>query len=339
MLQLKNLTPFAADIAVFPNEQGIEALYTIVKASFIFNGNWTLADQQVPPQDADEYLGEPGLSSISIGSDFQTCKLNSDIVMVGDAIAPNNQQTTAMRVKLSVGKVSQSVQVFGDRIWDDGRITSPQPFVSMPMIYERAFGGRHQLDSDNYLAEERNPVGCGFAGKRTRQEMDGLPLPNIEFPEQLVSKIGDNPSPAGFGVCGPEWLPRREFSGSYDEEWHTHRAPYLPLDFDRRFYNVAHPKLIYPGFLQGGESIQIIGMNAAGELNFQLPIINLVCEATVAGELKLSEFNIETLILAPNEKQISIIWKAQLLCDKSLLEIEQVELKLSNRSSVKLRES
>ena len=46
MLQLNNLTPFAADIATFPNEQGIDSLYVIVKATFIMGEPLCLADQQ-----------------------------------------------------------------------------------------------------------------------------------------------------------------------------------------------------------------------------------------------------------------------------------------------------
>ncbi|VAW59392.1 hypothetical protein MNBD_GAMMA11-1108, partial [hydrothermal vent metagenome] len=86
MLQLKNNTPFAADMALFPDEHGIDTLYLIVKASFKIGQQWTLADKQLPPVAIDEYWGEPEKSSLKSVSDFHIGKPTTDILMQGPCI-------------------------------------------------------------------------------------------------------------------------------------------------------------------------------------------------------------------------------------------------------------
>jgi len=329
MLQLKNATPFAADIAIFPNEQGIDTLYTVVKATFTLGNAWTLAEEQLPPQEGDEYWGEPETSSIKYASDFHTGKPSTDIVVIGEACAPNQKPVKRLEVQVSVGQLNKTLHVFGDRIWNEGQITEPEPFITMPIVYERAFGGQHKLDEHQCLAEGRNLVGCSFLGKRSTEEMNGMPLPNIEEPLELIQEQGDQPKPAGFGFCSPGWLPRRQYVGTCDEAWENERAPYLPVDFDSRHLNAAHPDLIYPGYLIGGEAISIKNMHPDGEIRVALPQIKMLCKINLAGKFYAPEINMESLIIEPNKKQLSMVWKAGFACDKKALKIDGIELKLA----------
>src|SRR5688572_5320520 len=187
MLQLKNNTPFATAFAIFPNENGVDTLYIMVKATFVIGVQWTLAKAQIPLQQGDEYWGEPAKSSVRISSDYHIGKPATDIVMMGAACAPEQRPVRQMDVGLQVGSLSKVVRVFGDRVWNQGQITQPEPFVTMPLVYERAFGGQDLIEGGKLRdAEVNNPVGCGFAGKKNPQEMQGLPLPNIEDPDYLI---------------------------------------------------------------------------------------------------------------------------------------------------------
>lgn len=329
MLQLNNTTPFAAEIATFPNEHGIDSLYIIVKATFVMGTPWTLAEEQAPPQMGDDYWGEPGESSIKLLSDVHVGKNSTDILMQGHACALDYQEVRQLDAHLTVGSVHKSVRVFGDRHWVNGRPSLPLPFQSMPLVYERAFGGEHQISTDDITVEERNLIGCGFAGKRNKQDMEGRALPNIEDPKQLINSIYDLPIPASFAPCSSEWLPRRQWAGTYDEHWQTTRAPYLPDDFDKRFLNAAHPDLVYPGFLQGGEPIVIKGMHPAGEINLQVPEVKINANVKLKEKTISLDFNIETLTLLPDEKQLSLVWLAPFECDKNVLKIIEIEVKLS----------
>lgn len=330
MLQLKNRTPFAAQLALFPNQKGVDTLYIIVKAVFTIGRQWTLADTQIPPLGADEYWSDdPASSSIKTASDIHIGKASTDVVMIGHAWAPDNSEVGFLDVSLSVGNVNKQIRVFGDRYWDNGDITTPVPFSSMPLVYERAFGGIHKVDGKIIAGEVRNPIGCGFAGKRRIKEMNGLPLPNLEDPRQFLRRVGDVVAPAGFGFISPNWQPRLSYAGTYDEHWQKYCAPYLPEDFDLRFFNMAHPDLICPGFLSGGEPVRITGVNPHGHLHFYLPTVTLKADVAFRSRTEKPIFNLETLVIEPDEMQLGMTWKAAVPCDKEALKISEVAVYLS----------
>jgi hypothetical protein len=328
MLQLKNSTPFAANMALFPNEQGVDTLYLMVKASFKIGSKWVLADEQIPPVEADEYWGEPNESSLKYASDYHIGKPATDIVMLGNAYAPNATPVKQLDVSLEVGKVNKTVRVFGNRVWKNGSIAAAEPFQTMPMIYEKAFGGSHITDEVN-LIDEKNPVGSGYVGKRSVSEMNNIALPNLEDPAMLIQKISDQPEPACFAFSSPTWKPRVNFVGTYDKTWQTQRAPYLPEDFNRRFLNMAHRSLIYPGYLEGGEQVRITNMHSSGDMQFNLPRVNIVSEVEVSNQLANPAFTLETLLIEPNQLQLSMVWRAALQCDKQTLKIKDISISLS----------
>ncbi len=327
MLQLHNNTPFAANTALFPNEEGIDTLYLIVRATFNIGNQWTLADEQTPPVEIDAYWGEPGKSSIQYASDYHTGKSNSDIIMIGHAFAPDEKEVQQMDVSLMVGQVHKMIRVFGDRHWQNGHISPPQPFRSMSMTYEKAYGGTQTEDEQITATEERNPVGCGFSGQRKTKAMNGMPLPNLEDPHNLINNPAQRPAPACFAASAPHWSPRSDFAGTYDETWKTRQIPYIPTDFDRRFFNMAHADLIYPGFLEGGEPVAITHMHLRhSRLEFTVPEVKLCADVTIAGNLLKPEFNLETLMIEPNRLKLSMVWRASVLCNKTALKISDVTI-------------
>lgn len=329
MLQLKNNTPFVSAFTVFPNEDGMDTLYIMVKATFVIGAQWTLADPQIGLQQGDEYWGDPSKTSLRLSSDYHIGKPSTDILMIGSAYAPAQRPIRQMDVGLQVGSVSKIVRVFGDRFWNRDQITQPEPFVTMPLVYERAFGGQDFVDGLIRDTETKNPVGCGFAGHKHLAEVNGLPLPNLECPKQLIHHSNDRPAPACFAPIAPNWQPRASFAGSYDDVWQQTRAPYLPDDYSPRFMNVAPPDLIYPDYLRGGEPVKIIGMNTAGDLVFNLPHVNLSNKVLIAEREFSVPFNMETLLLDPNHLKLSMVWRAALPCDKKLTKIKHISVSLS----------
>jgi len=328
MWQLQNSTPFAADMAMFPNENAIDTLYILVRATFNIGKQWTLANEQLPLIQTDEYWTEPGKSSIKYASEYHTGKPSSDIIMLGHAFAPNGKEAQNLDVTLKVGKVDKTVRVFGDRKWHDGRISQAKPFKTMAMVYEKAYGGAHIVDGAVASVEQRNPVGRGFAGKRTVEEMNGVQLPNLEDPNDLIKEAQHQPIPSCFGVSAPHWLPRAHYAGTYNEQWETQRAPYLPEDFNRKFFNMAHPDLIYPDYLKGGEVVEITNMHPNGNIKFSVPMVKLNTDVTMADKKLRPEFNLETLLIEPNQLRASLLWRASVQCDKSMLKISKIMVKL-----------
>jgi len=334
MLQLKNNTPFLANISVFPNEQGIDTLYVVVKATFTFGKTLEIAETQRPVVLADEYWGDPGKSSVKYPSEAHLTKPSTDVLLIGEACAPEQKPVSQLDVRLAVADRQKTIRVFGDRRWEKGwigwRITRPIPFETMPLIYERAFGGVHEVDPEKnkVLFEPRNPVGCGFIGKRSKKEIVGMKLPNLEDPAQLIAKLGHHPRLSGFGALSASWEPRKSYAGTYDAVWQKSRAPYLPDDFNPRFFNIAHPDFICNGYLQGGEPVEIINASPHGRVRFTLPMCRFEATVRMGGKTEKPVMNLETVLLEPSASRLCLTWRGSLTCDKKTLKVEQVSVAL-----------
>ena len=203
-------------------------------------------------------------------------KPKTDIVLVGSAYAPGGKPVKAMEVSIRVGKIHKALRVIGDRKWlfptkltMVPNVTDPEPFTTMPLTYDRAFGG---IDETSAAWYPENPTGRGFIGKKTREAVHERPLPNIEDPADPITSWDSRPKlPAGFGFYGRGWVPRRKYAGIYDEKHEKERAPKLPLDFSCAFFNGAHPDLQVEGYLKGDEDVDLRGGTPEGVLRFRLP--------------------------------------------------------------------
>ncbi len=340
MLQLKNKTPFQASIAVFPNEQGVDTLYVIVKGTFSLGQTVQLAEKQRAVVLADDYWGEPGTSSVKYASEAHLSKPSTDVVVIGEACAPGQRPVTQLDVSIAVADRKKTIRVFGDRVWEKGlfgmKMSDPAPFETMPLVYERAFGGIHLVDPDKneVVFEPRNPVGRGFAGKRKNTELDGMKLPNLEDPTSLITKPTQTPAPAGCGFVSPAWEPRKSHAGTYDDVWQKTRAPYLPDDFSSPYFNAAHPDLICRRYLRGGEPVDVTNMSPRGPLQFRLPTCQIEAAVRVAGNSASPPCHLETVLIEPGAGVLCLTWRAELPCDKKVLKVEQVELAVHGLDSI-----
>ena len=327
MLQLINETPFSAGLSVLPNEQGYDTLFVIVKARFSIQAGLKISEEQIPLQEVDDYYGEPGESSIRRPGDYHTGKPSTDIIMLGSACAPDRLPAKRLNVSLAINSVRKDVLVYGNRYWDDGRISAPEAFETMRLRYENAFGG---YDEKNNLVETRNPIGTGFRGERTTAQMEGIRLPNLEDPQQQIVQLSDAPNPCNFGAIAPNWEPRVQHAGTYDTDWETNRAPYLPEDYSSRFMNSASRGLAYPNYLEGGENVSIKGMHPYGPIDFLIPKVDLQAIVTIANKTTSLRFVAETLTLEPNRLEFDITWRAQVTYGKRLGHLENVKLMLGS---------
>ena len=328
MLQLDDQTPFVSALSLFPNPEGVDTLYLTTKATFSIGSRLEVAEGQLPLTLVDEYWGEPGQSSLKYASDLHLSKPSTDIVLVGSAHAPNGRPVTKLGVELSVGPVEKAIQVVGDRAWTGsllGPSTSrPAPFERMPLVWERAFGGVHRSKSKERKAEEvaLNPLGRGFRVRRRRSELKGDFAPNLYDPK-------DPKRPACFGFVAPDWEPRRSYAGTYDATWAKARAPYLPDDFDARYFNTAAADLICPAYLKGGEPVSMTNLSPRAQWNFELPTVEFHAVANLSGRSEGLTPCLETVLLEPDEERMSLVWRAALTCDKESLAIEEVSVALS----------
>ena len=128
----------------------------------------------------------------------------TDVVFVGQAHTPGHRRQTEIMAQLEVGPLRKSIAVIGEREWVGSLLgsvmSSPVPFTTMPIVYERAFGGRppSQWDRTAPKLDERNPVGTGYCA--TRRDVAGMRLPNLEDPGQRIRTWRQQPPIAGLGA-------------------------------------------------------------------------------------------------------------------------------------------
>lgn len=331
MWQLDNRTPFAAERGWVRDRDGTEIWLVAVKATFDIQPDGTLqvSKTQPPVLRAPEYAGEPGKSSIKYESDLVLTKKTTDIIVVGHACAPAGQAVTELDVGLRVGPVQKVLRVFGDRYWGAFGATSPEPFDRMPLVYERAYGGRDlQSDAPDKDWEWRNPVGTGFAVSGAHAT--GLRLPNIEQPADLIGSWRDRPAPAGFGVIASDWQPRAGLAGTYDEHWMKTRQPLLAEDLDDRYFQSAPVDQQAPEFLRGGEPVVLLNMTPGGPLRFFLPKVYLGFETRFydGGREVHKQRRLHTVILEPDVMRVSVVWHSALPCHFKVQKLERTTVTL-----------
>jgi hypothetical protein len=331
VLQFKNRTPFVGGVAVIPNADGIDTLFAFVKATLTIGGEIGIADEQVPVANEPKYHGDPGTTSLKVASDVSLTKPSTDIVVIGHACGENGRRVRMMDVDVGVGSVQHTVRVFGDRIWvREGptyAASAPESFELMPLVWERAFGGRDVAESGP-REEPRNPVGTGFRATDGQTPVEGTPLPNLEDPRDPLISWKQRPRPVCFAPIPPNWEPRRSYAGTYDEQWQQSRAPYLPEDFDHRFLQIAPPPMISPQPLVGGERVRIVGMHPEGPIEFALPAIRPRIQFYLNGGAEEPGIMIDTVIIEPTIRRLQLVWRAELPCDKRALKVREIEATL-----------
>jgi hypothetical protein len=337
MLEIKNHTYFETGLAPATATDGLEYAVFAVKGTFaIPDGDGDKSDPQFaevqqPVLPMDEHFGEPGFSSVKYEMDSCLRKPGTDVVLVGSA----RPRVTARLadVGLQVGPVKKVVRVFGDRRWGRNlgrwRMSDPEPFDEMPLVYERAFGGTDETHKNEkkHKFDPRNPIGTGFAARRTSDKLAGMLLPNLEDPLDLIGSWKDRPEPAGFGFTGRHWQPRVKFGGTFDEVWQKERCPFLPADFDDRFFNGAARGLVTRTHLQGGEPVRVVNASAQGELRFSLPRRRFEITALIKGELQEYPYVLDTVVIEPDENQMILTWRATIPCPRAFLYIDHVRLR------------
>jgi len=335
MLQVDNQTPFAAALSVFPDVQGVESAYLVVKATFAFTAEApALAPAQAPLLAADVFWGDPLQSSLRAAGEFALPKPATDVLLSGRAVAPA-PGTRVAEVSLRVGPVFKSVRVFGERRWErhGNRWQPGQPatWERMPLRWELAFGGvlrpRGEPDAAVHDWEPRNPVGRGLVDPDAAPAGEPPLMPNLEDPSAPIQSGADRPAPACFAPIAPTWMPRRAFAGTYDEAWTRSRAPYLPEDFDPRYFQLAPAGLIAPGYLQGGEPVELRGFTLDEPLRFELPRLTLDANFDFDGKPRSRPLHLETVLFEPDAGRLQMLWRAGLAVDKKLLKLRTVKLR------------
>ena len=74
----------------------------------------------------------------------------------------------------------------------------------------------------------------------------------------------------GLGVQARKLAARLKHAGTYDQHWLDEVFPFLPADFDDRYYQAA-PEDQWLDEPQGGEEVMLVNLTPEGRTSFRLP--------------------------------------------------------------------
>ena len=312
-----NTTGMAAGLCVATEKSGQDRCVVVVKGTFVLDtgGGARLADEQAPLVHADVHRGEPGTTSVQAECDFAPFKPRADILVMGHAVSPMGKAVTESWVTLELGAHRKVIRVSGDRRWERGllglRASAPLPFVQMPLVYERAFGGTDTSHPEprHHGAELRNPVGVGYRKNPDARAAEGTSLPNLEDPRQLISGWKDVSPPVGFASVGRSWQPRIAHAGTYDSRWLEEEHPFLPRDFDTRYFLCA-PEDQQVRYLRGGDSLRCTGMTKDGALVARVPTLRFPITFRFDDGDQSPEPLLDTLLVETDSRRMMLTWRA-----------------------------
>ncbi len=211
--------------------QGDPILSVLVKRSYeiVPDGACKRAAEDGKLIAGDVHYDDPMNSSVRYESDFIPYKLHTDVVFNGSAHAARGEPVEELTASLIVGQIEIKIRVIGHRVVRYHRgglpvFTEPEPFSVMPLRYENAYGGVDiRSDPDMPCPYPRNHLGKGYVIGKEKSHLEGLALPNIEDPADLLTPErlccghfihwARQPNPQGFGWYSKFWRPRAELAG------------------------------------------------------------------------------------------------------------------------------
>jgi hypothetical protein len=346
-MKLENKTPIPADltIAEAPHLNSRIGLLT-AKATFTFDaaGRVELDSQTQFPllsNDVPTPLGPlPSDNRARRGEKFE-------VMLLGMAHPP--RPAASVLVALTVGSERRQLLVVGDRVWlgDDSRsafISQTSPFESMPLVYERAFGGTAAVEIDATsvldISHPINPKGRGFDPNPQAHglaQLLGVPpgfprlppgpraLPNIENPRAPIVRWQDAPDPVGWapapldsGIAFLEIIKARsarvaqmQQEGSYSpEKFQEEEAARAERedDVDLWIYR-AHPDWVI-SLPPAGALVRLEHLIAGVPVvELRLPQLNLVADYTLYGRLGQRPLRPQALVLLPQEQRFYLVYR------------------------------
>ena len=333
-MHVDNTTGKTAGYAMGMDPDGREYLILAVKGSYDFpdvdSESLTPAERNQDLFLADEFWGEPGHSAPRYELDYALAKARCDVLLNGSAHAPDGRPATRVRAGLRIEGWSKVIDVVGDRVWTQGvvapGITDPAPFRTKPITYDTAFGGVDDLDPEDSLPDAfmANPIGQGWHRLRNQNIITGAPLPNTEVPGEPINTPWDPQKPMGFGPLGRGWTPRLTYAGTYDQAWIDNVFPFLPADFDPRYYQAApeDQQIPYP---RGGERVVLANLTPEGRTQFRLPDLHLPLAFLRKGlEDAATVAQVDTILIEPDQRQVHLTWRAALPLHRDIFEVTEV---------------
>lgn len=326
-MELINSSPVPSDFDVVAGlPDGSRALIFTAKATFniLDNGQVKLERNEPFPllkQDEGTELGLlPTDATLRLDPAFE-------VIMLGQAHVPEGRSIKEMKVSLSVGEEFRELDIIGDRQWqgegDSARLSDAGAFESMPLTWDKAFGGTQQVLIDREACLDvswpYNSAGKGFDHLTQARELgvafscpENYPqfapvreLPNLEAPHERVRRWADTPLP----VC---WATVPQSSGMLFERFKRSRElsgkDHVLLGAPEMNHR-AHPDWVIET-PPAGALVQLEGVSKMGPLNFGIPEMRVVAELQDGSRVQKIELHPRSIVLLPDQMKFYLTFRA-----------------------------
>jgi hypothetical protein len=133
-------------------------------------------------------------------------------------------------------------------------------------------------------------------------------------------------------------VPRYPLAGTYDQNWLDNVFPFLPQDFDERYYQAApeDQQIDYP---QGGEEVQLLNLSPDGRTRFLLPTVDVpMVFFRKQGEPEHKQAVLDTIVIEPDLDRMLLTWRASVALRRNMFEMTQVLVGSMSRAWWRARE-
>ncbi|MCS7008513.1 MAG: DUF2169 domain-containing protein, partial [Chthoniobacterales bacterium] len=247
-------------------------------------------------------------------SDFCPRKAYAEFTLSGTAYPPSGSESIrAFPVEVQVGSLRKVLRVYGVRKWEPNghrfRAGQPAPASPIPLTWANSYGGPEY---------DWNPLGKGVSG---------LEMHQIDYAQAPIDHPLPNLMPAGFAPIPPHWKLRSRYLGTFTENYVAESWPWMPPDFDWRYYQSAPQDQWLSGSWQGNENIMLNGFfpDQPTIRNFQLPCGFVACVVRYHPNWTLEDktpreswplvaitMALDSLHIEPDNKQIFLVWRGWL---------------------------
>jgi hypothetical protein len=335
-MQLANQTAFPATVTAADHEGVARRIGLLTaKATFKFDAQGKV---EIDTQEPFPLLSSDEKTPLGyLPSDAQPrADTAFEVVLLGHAYAPKQHPVTSLTVALNVGEARREITVFGDRAWVPGpskgrAISRPQPFVKMPLTYQRAFGGAEEVNLDREsvfeLSDRTNRHGIGFDAERMARELGialkapaGYPslppkyvrrLPNLENPRALIARPEDEPEPTCWATVPVDvaiWQARTAKEQAIAPRSRSKPVP-GPQPMPQVVAYRAHPDWVVP-LPKTAPKIRLENLvESARLLELTMPELSLVADYTIDGRIGSRPMLPQTLVLLPDQARFYVVYR------------------------------
>ncbi len=251
-----------------------------------------------------------------------------EFVLLGSAHAPGRRPVESMTVSLQIGDYERRLSVIGDRYWigsgAEAAMSPPEPFLQMPLTWDRAFGGSVEVWLDEAssvplehpfnsfgrgadpakLAARLAPAQC--APTFPRYDTQRL-LPNLENPASPIQRWDDEPLPYCWSTLpGTLGLRAAAVHGLTSPDQLTEE---LMARLNAEQLAVSHPEL-RGAHLPAGSPVRISGCTTDGVWEFVLPRLRVGADYVLGERMGRRELDPTIVVLLPEERRFSITYQA-----------------------------